>query len=61
MTGKTCHMQKNEECLICDRNCDCESTGELQMAMFAPEKDKRQTWTAAGGLDGDETLAADNV
>jgi len=37
MTGRRCHMRQNEGCLICDR--DRESTGEFEMARFAPEKD----------------------
>lgn len=43
MTGKTCHMQQDEECLICDCDCDCESTGEFEMAKFVPEKDQGET------------------
>jgi len=55
MTGKRCHMQQNEGCLI------CESTGEFEMTRaqlqrFAPEKHQGDIGgTAAGGL------AVDNI
>jgi len=67
MTGNRCHMQQNEGCMICDCNCNCESTGEFEMTRaqlqrFAPEKHQGDVGgTAAGGPDGDETLAVDNI
>jgi len=36
-------MQPNEECLIRNCDCDCEITGEFEMARFSSEKDQGST------------------
>jgi len=53
-------MQPNEECLIRNCDCDCEITGEFEMARFSSEKDQGST-SAQRLLEAWMEVVADNV